>query len=615
MSEPGSLKRNKDKGNLFVLILFCTVISLILILLYIFVSSPVKKGELAGPDCYMRLIRVLDLYNTGRWYDPVLLRSNAPYGEKLHWTRPFDILLLLGSVPITLLADFKSALFWWGVAISPILMTVTLIALHWSTRPILSKDGPFLVVFIFFFQLGVLSYYQAGRPDHHSLLILVFVLSIGFTLRIILKPFKILFCYIAGAISALSIWISVESILPTCIILVVLGFLWVLENGDFSRKSLYYSLALFIITGFSMILERPWYDLATEDLDSLSVVHWSVLGFISLFWIIVSAFNRYTGLFQKATSRLSFSLVGIAIVAIAILLFFPKFYDGPYANVDPRIIPIWLDKVSELQPLLSKSASLAIPVQLIASAIVCFPFLFYLLLRGTSVANWKGWIYISLSLLVLILVSLFYQIRWSAYAQVLLSIIMTEIMSRVLIWRKRQKGVLWKVLRESLVIAIFSTAFLVMGLLADTITKRGKLDRSHQTISLVRLCEYLSEPERRGEQNLRILAYIDFGAEILYRTQHEVIATPYHRNGRGIMDTYDIMTADTDEKALELMQKRQIDVILLCPTSSESAFYSKPEQISTFYQRLSQNMIPHWLRKVELPRDLSSLFLLFEIVE
>jgi hypothetical protein len=613
MSEPGSFKRNKDKANLFVFILFSIAISIILILLYTSGSAPVKKGELADSDCYMHLIRASDLYNTGQWYEPVLIKSNAPYGEKLHWSRPFDVLLLLGAAPIALLVDFKSALFWWGVAISPILMTVTLFALYWSTKPILSKESRLLIVCVFVPQLVILSYFQAGRPDHHSLLVFIFILSVGFTLRIILKPFKILFCYIAGVISALSIWVSVESMVPTCIILVALGLLWILENGDFSSKSLHYSLALFIVTGLCMVLERPWYDLATEELDRLSVVYWSVLGFISLFWIMLSILNNYTSLFQRWANRFLFSAAGVAIVALTIWLLFPKLYSGPFADVDPRILPMLFNKILEVQPLLSKSVSLGLSVQVIGTAIVCFPFLFYVLLRGANVTNRKGWIYITLSLVVFILISL-YQLRWSAYAQALLSIIITEILSRVLIWRKRQKGVLWKVLRESLVILIFSTFFLITGLLADKISKKGESTRSHQTVSLIRLCEYLSESEGWRERNLRILTNPVFGTEILYRTQHEVIGT-VNRYGPGILDTYDIMTADADEKALELMQKRQIDIIILCSTSRESVFYSKPEQTSTFYQRLRQNMVPHWLRKVELPHDLSSLFLLFEIVQ
>jgi hypothetical protein len=560
----------------------------------------------------MHLVRVTDLYNTGRWYDPVVIRSNAPYGERLHWSRPFDVLLLLGAVPISLFTVFESALFWWGVIISPILFAATLIALQWSTRPILSRDGPFLAGFIFAPQVITLVYYQAGRPDHHSLLIFVFVLSIGFTLRMILRPFKTLLYYIAGAIGALSIWISVESMLPVCIILGVLGLFWIVENGDFSSKNLHYNLALFIFMGLGLIFERPWNDLATPELDRLSIVHWSVIGFMSLFWITISTFYRYTSLLQRAAYRIYFILTGMATIAITIWLCFPKFYHGPIADIDPRIIPLWLSKVNEVQPLLSKSGPLTIPVQLISSAIVCFPFLFYLLFRNTHNEKWKGWIYISISLVLFISVSL-YQLRWSVYAQVLLIIPLTAIM--VSIRQRGPKTGLPKTLKNTLILLLFCATPLSLGLLTNRIIKRENPSIIRQEIPMVQLCEYLNEQEQQREQILRILTHVDFGPEILYRTQHEVIGTPYHRNGQGIVDTYDIMTADTDEKALELIQKRKPDLILLCPESTESIFYSKTKQTSTFYQRLLQDMIPRWLHRVELPSNLSSSFLLFEIVK
>jgi hypothetical protein len=126
-------------------------------------------------------------------------------------------------------------------------------------------------------------------------------------------------------------------------------------------------------------------------------------------------------------------------------------------------------------------------------------------------------------------------------------------------------------------------------------------------------CEYLNTEDKWRGRQLRILADLFQGAEILYRTQHEVIGTPYQRNQLGILDTYDIMTAGTDQEALELIRKRGIDMIVLRPTSGEPQFYSKPEQASTFYQRLCKDTIPDWLHKVELPSDLSASFLLFEV--
>ena len=73
-----------------------------------------KGGELADTDCYTRLNRVVQLHETGKWYDPNSPRSNAPFGENLHWTRPLDVLLLTGAWLATPLADFKTACFGGG---------------------------------------------------------------------------------------------------------------------------------------------------------------------------------------------------------------------------------------------------------------------------------------------------------------------------------------------------------------------------------------------------------------------------------------------------------------------------------------------------------------------
>src|SRR3546814_13508513 len=41
-----------------------------------------------------------------------------------------------------------------------------------------------------------------------------------------------------------------------------------------------------------------------------------------------------------------------------------------------------------------------------------------------------------------------------------------------------------------------------------------------------------TDPQWRSPQT--VLAFMDIGPELLYRTRHPVIATPYHRNGTGL---------------------------------------------------------------------------------
>lgn len=612
VSEHPGVGPNEEAVPLLPYAVLLSVIPLLWTILYVCGAMPIKKGELGDSDCYMRLLRVEILHEGGPWYDPVIPRANAPYGQTSHSTRLFDILLLLGAAPISLVRDFTSALFLWGVVISPLLMFATLMVLQWSTRPILGREGSLSVGFIFVLQLTLFACFQPGRPDHQSFLIFLFALSIGFTLRMILKPFNARLCYMAGVVGALSMWESLESMVPVGITLGVLGLLWVIEDRDFLDKSLHYMLALFLGTGLSLILERAWPTLLTVEFDRLSIVHFSIFGFITLLWIAILMLNCRTQLFRSRVGRFFSVQAGLAILALAVFALFPRFYRGPLGDMDPRLWDLWQNRISEMQPLISNSTSLAILIQLVGSIIVCIPFLIYLLFSGTQSKQRRGWIYMFLVVFLFSSAAIFQYVRWSYYAQAAAVIPMAGLMNITLAWRQNPKSKLLRLIRSVLIRLVFMFGLLILGLTAE-IHLRGN-DKPRHKLPMIALCEYLNEADAWRERQFRILAHIDIGAEILYRTQHEVIGTPVTIRGRGILDTFFIMSAGTDGEALKLLRERAIDLILLCPKYTGS-IYSKPEQTSTFSQRLRENVIPNWLRKVELPSDLSSSFLLFEILE
>ena len=77
---------------------FCVFIGIVLVVYYSVGAAGKDAYNLADSDCYMHLIRASDLYHHGQWYDPVWIKSNAPFGEPLHWSRPFDVLLLAGAL-------------------------------------------------------------------------------------------------------------------------------------------------------------------------------------------------------------------------------------------------------------------------------------------------------------------------------------------------------------------------------------------------------------------------------------------------------------------------------------------------------------------------------------
>ena len=109
-------------------------------------ASPVFEGGLIGTDGYMRLVRVELLHETGAWFDGTIARSNAPFGDTLHWTRPFDVLILGATWLLSPFLGFERALFWGGSFVSPLLLLATGYAMIWAANPLVEPENrPFLV--------------------------------------------------------------------------------------------------------------------------------------------------------------------------------------------------------------------------------------------------------------------------------------------------------------------------------------------------------------------------------------------------------------------------------------------------------------------------------------
>jgi hypothetical protein len=73
------------------------------------------------------------------------------------------------------------------------------------------------------------------------------------------------------------------------------------------------------------------------------------------------------------------------------------------------------------------------------------------------------------------------------------------------------------------------------------------------------------------------------------------------------------MIAETDDDAWELIDERQVDLILcLDDDPVQRNVNARPGGVSTFYMRLCAGELPSWCRETRLPDELSS-FRLFEI--
>jgi hypothetical protein len=149
--------------------------------------GPVGRGEYQFPDAYMHLVRAAELWDGGGWYNHEIARGNAPYGEILHWTRPFDLILLAPAALLRPFLEARDALFWAGALLAPFLTVVTCLAAAWAIGPLVGA-ARLWVLPILFLQWPVLGYGFPGRADHHIVILLLLVLVLGLLFRARSRP-------------------------------------------------------------------------------------------------------------------------------------------------------------------------------------------------------------------------------------------------------------------------------------------------------------------------------------------------------------------------------------------------------------------------------------------
>jgi hypothetical protein len=397
-------------------------------------AVPVFDGTLADPDSYMRLSRVLQLHESGSWFDSRFLRIDPPHGHLQHWTRPLDAILLAGAWLLQPALGFARALHLWGVLISPVCLALTVAALAWAAIPLLDRDARLFGCLALLMQPTVLAYSSLGRPDHHSLLQLLFMVLLGQTMRLLTDPRAHRMATAAGLVAALALWISPEALAFIAPSLGALGLCWLRGDVAIATRIRRYLGAFVLGLGAALLLERGPAALLAVENDRLSLLHVALAGALFLVWLAICRLERaLIGARRPAAAftsgidlRACLGAGGALAVAFAMLALFPGLRQGPLGAVDPLYDRLRLQHIVEIQPLIAldslRAGEIAKAVrrvlEVLGIALPALPFLGALLVRRRAGAR-RLWGYLALTLGIFLALAL-YQVRWSIYTQVLL---------------------------------------------------------------------------------------------------------------------------------------------------------------------------------------------------
>jgi len=545
------------------------VIGLLLAIHAVFIQagiSPVLNGAMPDSDTYMRLVRVESLIGGQDWFDSTIERMNAPEGDVLNWTRPLDVLLLAGAYPLHHWQgmEWHEALFWSGAALPVLLHILMGLAVVWAFAPLLPKGGLGPLVFLVAtVQPVMLAYNMAGRPDHQTLLLIAAVMMLGHLVREQAGTHPRLRSAIeAGLWAGFGLWVSTEFQFTFVIVTGTLALLW-LETGDIRLLRALEGLALgfFTLTGLAMLAERGGDWATVRELDKVSLSHTLGAAVNCGIWGFVMGQARDGGLMRRLVVLLLFGALGV----LGIAFFAPELLRGPAGDIDPRVMREFFLHIREMKPLLPVDA---VTVLWLGTPLLALPL--WLSVQKRLPLVW-------MPLFVLVAAFTFAALLHARFAQFAAPLGAVLLVKAARHWNSA-------VARAALVIAPLLAGFALIGLYPP--------DKPEQADCSVAAIADELEKQPKGI----VLAALNYGPELLWRTGHSVVAGPYHRNRDGILDTLDFM----EKGSRSILARRGVEYVLACPADK-----------GAFAQKLLAGEGPGWLKPVSL--SLNSDFRLYRV--
>jgi hypothetical protein len=393
--------------------------------------------------------------------------------------------------------------------------------------------------------------------------------------------------------------------------LLVLGLRW-LVSGDrewaWSNTRVVFWAS--VVLGVAVVFDPPEAGRLAVVYDRVSVAHLAMMVGATVLWAGLARLQLRGGI----PGRTAAVLLGLALAAALLSGLFPGLPRGPLTDVDPRIIPIWLLTVAEYVPLLARPNPSAL-IQGLAPVLLALPVAALGVVRGDDGRRW-AWGLVAGCLVWFSVLGLVHGSRWAYYIQSILPLAYCGLLDLLLRWASGVTGAMWRAAAQ-----VGVAAALVVGPpvgVALAASQAGNSDAVVETSASAScapedLLPVLADP-RRVEPGSTILASVFWGPEIMFHTSLDVVATPYHRNHEGILDSRDIMASTDDGDALRRLERRGIGYVAVSRSGPWYPLLTGAGEAS-LYRRLQSGRAPDFLEEVPLPASLEERCGLWRVAE
>ncbi|MET0240285.1 MAG: hypothetical protein ABW184_10360 [Sphingobium sp.] len=566
--------------------------------------------SLGDTDDNMRYLQVRDWLNGQGWYDLRQHRMDPPRGANIHWSRLVDLPiagLMLGLKPFVGVARSEQL----ALGIAPLLPLLPLMmALAFTARRLTVGGFGWAVAALLPLSAAMgIAQYMPMRVDHHGWQLALTAIALAG----IVDHRPVRGGIVAGVASALSVAIGMEMMVYLAIAGALVAMRWVFEE-DAGPRTTAYAVALAGTTALSFVI------FASEAnrqpvCDALSPV-WTTLLVVA--GAILLALTRLP--LTRWPLRLGAGLIGGAALLALAYGIWPQCLTGAY-QIPPELEKSWLVYIREAKPITAQARNIWMPLVALPVAgglsalIACWAH------RRDRARLW-GW---AMVLLMILFSSalLFWQIRAAPAAQLLAIPPIAWAawaIAAVIIrgpWPQRAAALL-AVVPMALVFCAYPLYPRVVAPLLMNAKERAdkaaadakpKVKKKPTANALCR-----TQPALQVLDQLKpatIFTMVDLGPRIIAMTHHSVIAGPYHRNAKAILDIHHAMDRPADQFRA-IAAAHGATYLLLCPGFPEGTIYQRRSP-KGFYADMMRGTVPAWLEPVTLRSALTIPYLVYRI--
>src|SRR5579885_345359 len=532
-------------------------------------------------DDAMRLVQVRDFLNGQGWYDTTQHRMNTPFGLAMHWSRLIDAgiagVYLLFRLVLNPAAAETATLYLW-----PLLPFLALLAALYRTASVIGGRSAGVVVLLLALTCtGIWDDFSPGSLDHHNVQLALAAWMIAFLVESRGNPRAAVY---AGLVAALSLAIGIEALPFVAVAAACMAAFWSWHGGAWKQQARGFGGAFAAAgAGFLAVVATPYRFGVACDTYSGFYAALAVAGGAGLFA------TTHLPLQTRRGRALFIAVLCLALVALGAALN-PACLRGPYGEVDPRLVPIWLSRVYEAQSALGFARIAASQFVfgyvyavggLLAAAVFLFvsrrapaaaAMLCAFSTAGVAVATWEFRAYTfpivaSLPCIAWLVASVFRH--------------------------PRMRGLLGPLAGTLALLVSTDAAFAIVGgtFVESAASLSSRIgDFNAQLGCASPRAMHLLDHRPPG----RVVAFVDQGPAVLAGTRNSVVAGPYHRNAAGILDD-DTLFAGNPRAAAAVLRRRGIDYVMVCRAAHDWTFYRRHAAPGALISQLASNAPPVWL--------------------